>query len=122
MSVTPERLEYIRKWSESDSEPLHCHAMRELLEVIDWQRGMIEQLKSDRESLIESIKDMAVRHDCEVQAQRDELMWLRKEIDNTIGILIPADCRVRVCEGGGEEDVCKSLSVSVAKPALKAGG
>lgn len=33
--MTPERLQYIRDWSKSNSEPLHCHAMRELLEIID---------------------------------------------------------------------------------------
>lgn len=82
-------------------------------------KAQVAQLLSDRETLIESIKDAAVRHDLEIEAQREEIFWLRKEIDNTIEILIPADCRVRVCEGGGPEDVCKSLAVSVAKMAVK---
>lgn len=86
--MNPERMEYIRNWAASNSQPSACQAMRELLEVID--------------------------------EQRDELSSVFGEIEATIDILIPPECRVRVCEGGEPEDLCKSMAVSVSKLALQA--
>lgn len=45
--VAEDRLEYIRKWAASNSEPLACHAMRELLGIIDAQRDEIGLLRAE---------------------------------------------------------------------------
>jgi hypothetical protein len=40
---------------------------------------------------------------------------LETEIRGVVDALIPSDCVVRMCEGGGPEDIAGSLAVSVAK-------
>lgn len=112
---------YIRDWAKSDSEPLACHAMRELLEEIDFLRDIVFEATLSpkrKESSPDQRREPMLPEI--IEAQRQEIAWLLKEIDNTIEILIPADCRVRVCEGGGPEDICKSLATSVAKLAVRA--
>ena len=58
---------------------------------------------------------MVVLHS-DYAALADELKWARNEFAAMID-LIPPDCRVRVCEGGGPENVRASCAVSVLKMA-----
>lgn len=80
--LTPERLQYIRDWSKSDSEPLHCHAMRELLEYIDHLEetdenhvAELNRRRSTDSAIRETLRECGAPDDHSLHSQ---IEWLAK--------------------------------------------